>query len=107
MPLRLGETGYSTAIPYEVLPGLPASPSAREAEQGYYLRSLALVARRVGLPSIAPWILSDFAAEAIPGGDVRVRPSDRPVTQGRRIVIGLGERATKGAANTSVEVRKD
>jgi hypothetical protein len=47
----------------------------------------------------------DFVAEAISGGAVRVRPVDRPVTQGRRIVIGLGERAAKGVANVSVEGR--
>jgi hypothetical protein len=49
----------------------------------------------------------DFTAEAIPGGAVRVRPVARPVTQGRRIVIGLGERAAKGVANVSVEARRD
>jgi len=69
LPLRIGETGYSTAIPYDVLPGVPASPSAREAQQAYYLRSLAAVARRLGLPPIAPWVLSDFAPEAIPPDD--------------------------------------
>jgi hypothetical protein len=49
----------------------------------------------------------DFATEAIEGGAVRVRPVDRPATQGRRIVIGLGERAAKGVATVSVEARKD
>jgi hypothetical protein len=49
----------------------------------------------------------DFAAEAISGGAVRVRPVDRPVTQGRRVVIGLGERAAEGVANVSVEARRD
>jgi hypothetical protein len=44
----------------------------------------------------------DFAAEALSDGAVRVRPVDRPVTQGRRIVIGLGERAARGVANVSV-----
>ena len=53
-------------------PGVPASSSAREAETGYYLRSLALVAGRVGLPPIAPWILADFAPEAIPADDPAV-----------------------------------
>ncbi len=69
LPLRVGETGYSTAIPYDVLPGVPATPSAREAEQAYYLRSLANVTRRLGLPPIAPWVLSDFAPDAIPPDD--------------------------------------
>jgi hypothetical protein len=49
----------------------------------------------------------DFAAEAIPGGVVRVRPVDRPITQGRRVVVGLGERAANGVASVSVEARKD
>jgi hypothetical protein len=49
----------------------------------------------------------DFGAEAISGGEVRVRPVDRPAIQGRRVVIGLGERSPKGVANVSVEVRKD
>jgi len=77
LPLRVGETGYSTAIPYEVLPGVPSSPSAREAEQAYYLRSLALVADRLGLPRIAPWILSDFAPDAIPADDPGVYGNPR------------------------------
>ena len=49
----------------------------------------------------------DLATEAIPGGAVRVRAVDRPITQGRRIVIGLGERAAEGVATVSVEARKD
>jgi hypothetical protein len=49
----------------------------------------------------------DFTAELIPGSAIRVRPVDRPVTQGRRIIIRLGEHATKGAAIVSVEGRKD
>lgn len=67
--LRVGETGYSTAIPYHVVPGVPQSPSAREAQQAYYLRSVAHVGRRLGLPPIAPWVLSDFAPNAIPPDD--------------------------------------
>jgi hypothetical protein len=49
----------------------------------------------------------DFAAEAISGGAVRVRPVDRPVTEGRRLVIGLGERAAKGVANITVEGKRN
>ena len=93
LPLRLGETGYSTAIPYEVLPGLPASPSAREAEQGYYLRSLALVARRVGLSPIAPWILYDFAPEAIPADDPAVHGKAREYRFGLFRVSGAAKPA--------------
>jgi len=77
LPLQVGETGYSTAIPYDVLPGVPASSSAREAEQAYYFRSLALVARRLGLPPIAPWILSDFEPDAIPPDDPALHGNPR------------------------------
>jgi hypothetical protein len=69
LPLRLAETGYSTAVSYEIVRGVPASPSAREAQQAYYLRSVAAVARRLGLPPIAPWVLSDFSRDAIPPDD--------------------------------------
>jgi hypothetical protein len=48
----------------------------------------------------------DLAAEAVAGAEVRIRPVDRPVTQGRRIVIGLGKRADQGAATVSVEMNK-
>ena len=82
LPLRVGETGYSTAIPYEVLPGVPSSPSAREAQQAYYLRSIALVADRLGLPPLAPWILSDFAPEAIPADDPDVHGNPREYSFG-------------------------
>jgi hypothetical protein len=93
LPLWLGETGYSTAIPYDVVPGVPASPSAREAEQGYYLRSLALVVRRVGLPPIAPWILSDFAPEAIPADDPAVQGNAREYRFGLFRVSGAAKPA--------------
>jgi hypothetical protein len=49
----------------------------------------------------------DFTAEAIAGGSVRVRPAGRPVIQGKRIVIGLGERAANGVATVSIEGRSD
>jgi hypothetical protein len=45
----------------------------------------------------------DFKAEAIAGGTVRVQPVDRPVSQGKRIIIGLGPRAANGVGNVSVE----
>jgi hypothetical protein len=77
LPLRVGETGYSTALPYDVLPGVPASRSARESEQAYYLRSVATIARRLGLPPIAPWVLSDFAPDAIPPDDPGVHGNAR------------------------------
>jgi Cellulase (glycosyl hydrolase family 5) len=93
LPLRLGETGYSTAIPYGVLPGVPASPSAREAQQAYYLRSLALVARRLGLPPIGPWILSDFAPDAIPPDDPGVQRNAREYHFGLFRVSGAAKPA--------------
>ncbi len=93
LPLRLGETGYSTAIPYDVLRGVPASQSAREAEQGYYLRSLAHVVRRIGLPPIAPWILSDFAPEAIPADDPAVQGNAREYRFGLFRVSGAAKPA--------------
>jgi hypothetical protein len=92
LPLRVGETGYSTAIPYDILPGVPASPSAREAQQAYYLRSLALVARRLGLPPIAPWVLSDFAPDAI--------PPDDPGLKGNRREYRFGLFRVSGEAKT-------
>ena len=73
----MAETGYSTAIPYDIVPGVPESPSAREAQQAYYLRSLAAVARRLGLPPIGPWVLSDFAPDAIPPDDPGVHGNAR------------------------------
>jgi hypothetical protein len=77
LPLRIGETGYSTALGYDVVAGVPRSPSAREAQQAYYLRSLALTARRLGLPPPAPWVLSDFAPGAIPPDDPGVHGNPR------------------------------
>jgi len=60
---------------------------------------------------IISWVVGrkeiDFTVEAISDGAVRGRPADRPVTQGGRIVIGRGERATKGVGNVSVEARGD
>lgn len=93
LPLQVGETGYSTAIRYDVLPGVPASPSAREAEQAYYLRSLALVARRLGLPPIAPWILSDFASDAIPPDDPALQSNPREYRFGLFRVSGAAKPA--------------
>ena len=49
----------------------------------------------------------DFVAEGISGGKVRVRPVGRPVSQGKRIVIGFGERDATGSAKVSVEARSD
>jgi Cellulase (glycosyl hydrolase family 5) len=77
VPLRVAETGYSTSIPYDIVPGVPETPTAREAQQAYYLRSLAAVSRRLGLPAIGPWVLSDFAPDAIPSDDPGVHGNPR------------------------------
>lgn len=91
--LMLGETGYSTAIPYEVVPGVPPSQSAREAQQAYYLRSLATVTRRLGLPPIAPWVLADFARDAIPPDDPGLRGNPREYRFGLFRVSGAAKPA--------------
>jgi Cellulase (glycosyl hydrolase family 5) len=98
LPLRLGETGYSTAISYDVVPGLPASRSAREAQQAYYLRSIALVVRRLGLPPIGPWVLTDFAQGAIPPDDPGVFGNPREYSFGLFRVSG-------GAKPAAAELR--
>jgi hypothetical protein len=49
----------------------------------------------------------DFEAKPISGGAVRVQPVGRTVSEGRRVVIRLGERADKGVANVSAEGRRD
>jgi hypothetical protein len=93
LPLRLGETGYSTAPGYAVIPGVPASAAAREAQQAYYLRSLALIARRLGLPPISPWVLSDFAPGAIPGDDPDLHVNPREYRFGLFRVSGKAKPA--------------
>ena len=88
LPLRLGETGYSTAMTYDILPGVPVSPSAREAQQAYYLRSLTAVAHRLGLPAVQPWILSDFTPNAIPPDDPAVHGNAREYRFGLFLLSG-------------------
>ena len=44
----------------------------------------------------------DFTADATSAGEVRVRPADRPVIRGRRVVMGLGERAAETVTRVSV-----
>jgi hypothetical protein len=57
--------------------------------------------------SVAGRKVIDFVAEGISGRAVRVRPVDRPISQGKRIVIGFGERDATGSAKVSVEARSD
>ena len=47
----------------------------------------------------------DFTADATSASEVRVRPADRPVIRGRRVVMGLGERAARGVPRVSVSGR--
>ena len=98
VPLRLAETGYSTAVSYDIVRGVPASRSAREAQQAYYLRSVAAVARRLGLPPIAPWVLSDFSRDAIPPDDPGVYGNAREYRFGVFRVSGDGEARCRCAA---------
>jgi hypothetical protein len=50
---------------------------------------------------------TDFTAEASSAGEVHVRPAGRPVIRGSRIVMGLGERATRGVASVSIDGRSN
>jgi hypothetical protein len=47
----------------------------------------------------------DFTADIASRGVVRVRPVDRPVAQGKRITIGLGQPSARGGASVSVDGR--
>src|SRR5918996_669437 len=105
-PLRVAETGYSTAIPYDILPGVPPTPSAREAQQAYYLRSLALVARRLGLPPIAPWVLSDFAPDAIPPDDPGLYGNRREYRFGLFRVSGEAKPASTDRRRLGPDLRR-
>jgi hypothetical protein len=66
LPLWVGETGYPTFAGWNGYPDLPATDSAREAAQAHYLKTVALAAKRNGLPPIGIWVLSDFLPGAIP-----------------------------------------
>ena len=48
----------------------------------------------------------EFTAETMPGGEIRIRVTDRPVMQGRRIAFRLGERDVEGIANLSIQGSK-
>jgi Cellulase (glycosyl hydrolase family 5) len=107
VPLYLGETGYSTAMAYDIVPGVPASPSAREAQQAYYLRSLADVTRRLGMPPIAPWVLSDFAPNAIPPDDPGVHGNPREYRFGLFRVSGEAKPAAAALRSIFAGGRSD
>ncbi len=66
VPIWIGETGYPTTTTSSPYPGLPLTPSAQEAAQGHYLKTLAVAADENGLPPIGIWTLYDFQPGAIP-----------------------------------------
>jgi hypothetical protein len=49
----------------------------------------------------------DFVAEGISGKSARVRPLGRPISQGKRIVVGFGVRDAAGPVKVSVEAKSD
>jgi hypothetical protein len=59
-PLVIGETGYSTDVNNNSIPGIAPTVAAHEQEQADYYYWAELSAHSVGLPPAAPWILSDF-----------------------------------------------
>jgi len=64
-------------------------------------RELRVIYRIAGKKEI------DFTADATAAGEVRIRPADRPIIQGRRVVMGLGERAAKSVTRVSVGGRSN
>lgn len=59
LPLYLGEIGVAT-YPDSFINELPNSTAAYDAYQEYYFRVIADAARRLDLPPIGPWILTDL-----------------------------------------------
>ncbi len=71
LPVYIGETGLAT-YPDGFINDLPNSTAALDAYQEYYFRVIADAARRLDLPPIAPWMLTDLnPAEAAPGEIMR------------------------------------
>jgi hypothetical protein len=67
LPVFVGETGYWPGASDPQV----RRQSDREDEQVRFLRTVEAAAKRLGLPAIAPWILSDFGEKAIPDGAAR------------------------------------
>ena len=93
LPLFVGETGY--------WPGASDPPvrtqADREDEQVRFLHTVANAADALGLPPVAPWILSDFARNAIPNrpgpseyhfGLFRVDGTPKPAAEAVREIFG-------------------
>jgi hypothetical protein len=69
LPLYIGETGDSTN-PDGFISNLPLSPAASDAYQEYYLRVIADAARKLDLPPIGPWELTDLTTDFLQGGNI-------------------------------------
>jgi len=92
-PLFVGETGY---WPGDSDPPV-TSVADREDEQVRYLRTVETAAHLLGLPAVAPWILSDFSRSAIPNrvrdveyhfGLFRVDGTPKPAAEAVRAFFG-------------------
>lgn len=77
-PLFIGETGMSSALSPTSGSGLPNTTPAREAYQDYFYRAVEHAAQSLGLPEVAPWVLSDF----VPGTLTWESPTSREYDYG-------------------------
>jgi hypothetical protein len=65
LPLFIGETGFSSALSNATVWDLPSTTPAMEAYQDYYYRVVQHAASALGLPTVAPWTLTDFTPGSI------------------------------------------
>lgn len=63
-PLFVGEEGTSTLLRWDVRSGCTIAICS-EALQDHHFRTVAYAAQQLGLPPVAPWILSDFAPHTL------------------------------------------
>ena len=68
-PLWIGETGYPSTPASTGYGDLPPTPSAQEAAQAHFLKTVAVAAWRNDLPPIGVWAFTDFQPGAIPPQD--------------------------------------
>ena len=97
-PLFVGETGYWDGASDPPV----ATEAEREDEQVRYFRTVEAAARRLALPTVAPWALSDFAPDGVPVamkspeyhfGLYRVDGSPKPAAAAvRRLFAGAQDR---------------
>lgn len=76
-PLFIGETGISSALS-PTSSDLPNTTPAREAYQDYFYRAVEQAAQGLGLPEVAPWVLSDF----VPGSLAWEAPTSKEYDYG-------------------------